>query len=779
MTIRKEGNNMGDETNQSSFWSRPTTRWVITAILGIVFLLALVVFLVANLVNDILLDPELYNSALEETGVYERIYTELLADPALKEATALFLGNLNLDPGLADNILTFTTSTLYLVLPPDTIQTAVEGAIYGMTAYLRGDAEELQPRLDLTAIADENLVADRIIDGVLAFLAELLAKESPDLPDRVRQLDQTELSAYLTNIGQGSIGSLPDSTSASVADLSTVELQTLVGVLLGSAAETASPNTRFQIEFALLADDLPGALALATSELLETRVEEAAVVLVNDLKNSEALNTLTTAARTVEQTEEELINRINAIRRVVIFLDSVLKPLMLLVMVLTLGTIVWIHADNLIEMLRTISVTLLATGAVVALAWLLLSFWLRQSLESQLATSSELPITLENMILDVVAAVSSSVWQEVLASVTVPIVLGLALLILSFLPRLTKTIDRLLKPVRRQRKIVIVGGVLAIVLVPVLLLALIRERQQPEMACNGYVELCDRPINDVVFAATHNAMSIAEYGWIWPSHDGNITNQLNAGVRAFLIDSHYWDDQAWIESHLHYLPPDLQVAWHDIVEKIELNQEDGTYLCHMMCSLGATNLAETFEEFRLFLETHPDDVVVLIIEDIVTPADTQKAFQDSGLEELVYTYEPGAPWPTLRQMIEENKRVLVLAEEERPPPDWYLNAWDYTEETPYLFSEVADFEDDTYSCQPNRGEVDKPFFLLNHWVTRISPSRVDAAIINDHEYLMDRVQQCAEERGQLPNFVAVNFYLNGDVFDVVDELNGVSNLVDQ
>jgi len=33
--------------------------------------------------------------------------------------------------------------------------------------------------------------------------------------------------------------------------------------------------------------------------------------------------------------------------------------------------------------------------------------------------------------------------------------------------------------------------------------------------------------------------------------------------------------------------------------------------------------------------------------------------------------------------------------------------------------------------------------------------------------------QCAEERGQIPNFVAVNSYLIGEVVDVVDELNGV------
>ncbi len=770
---------MSDESKQSSFWSRPATKWVFTIILGVIFVLALVVFLAANLVSNILLDPELYNSAMDDTNFYDRIYTELLADPAAEEATAILLANLNLDPALADKVLTWTTSTLYLVMPPESIQSAVEGFTNGFTAYLRGDTEELQPRLDLDAIADEGLLTERIVDGFLAFAAELLAENLSEQPGLERRLDQSELSSYLSQISQGSIGSMPVGSTVSVADLSAGERQALLDVLLEPAVEATSPTVRFQMEAALLANDLPGAVSLATRQLLESRVEKAAGEAVNQLKNSETLNTLTMAARTVEQTEEELLNRINAIRRVVVFLDSVLKPLMFLVMVLALGAIVWIHADNLTEMLRAASVTLLASGVTVALAWLLLSSWLRQSLEGQLGTSSVLPTTLENMILDVVATFSNTVWNEVLSSIIIPAVLGVVLLILSFLPHLIETIERWLQPVWRQRKIVIVGGVLAIVLIPVLLWSFIRERQQPELACNGHVELCDRPINDVVFAATHNSMSIAEYGWVWPSHDGNITNQLNAGVRAFLIDSHYWDDQAWIESHLDYLPPDLQVAVQDLLERIELNQEDGTYLCHMMCSLGATDLAETFEELRLFLQTRPNEVVVLIIEDIVTPADTQEAFDESGLDELVYAYEPGTPWPTLREMIEGNKRVLVMAEDEGPPPEWYLHAWDNTEETPYAFSDVADFDDESYSCQPNRGEVDKPFFLLNHWVTRASPSRIDAAIINDYDYLLDRARQCAEERGQLPNFLAVNFYLNGAVFDVVDELNGVSDLAGQ
>ena len=79
----------------------------------------------------------------------------------------------------------------------------------------------------------------------------------------------------------------------------------------------------------------------------------------------------------------------------------------------------------------------------------------------------------------------------------------------------------------------------------------------------------------------------------------------------------------------------------------------------------------------------------------------------------------------------------------------------------------------TSDCAPNRGGDDKPFFLLNHWIQRGSPDRVDASIVNDYDFLLARAQQCAKERGKMPNFIAVNFYQNGDVFGVVDTLNGV------
>ena len=58
--------------------------------------------------------------------------------------------------------------------------------------------------------------------------------------------------------------------------------------------------------------------------------------------------------------------------------------------------------------------------------------------------------------------------------------------------------------------------------------------------CNGSDDLCERRLDEVLFAGTHNSMSSALYaGWLFGEQIGPISDQLNAGVRALLFDTHY------------------------------------------------------------------------------------------------------------------------------------------------------------------------------------------------------------------------------------------------
>jgi len=64
----------------------------------------------------------------------------------------------------------------------------------------------------------------------------------------------------------------------------------------------------------------------------------------------------------------------------------------------------------------------------------------------------------------------------------------------------------------------------------------------PSGPCNGSLALCERPFNQVAFAGTHNSMSNAADGWMLPNQQHGIDQQLDDGVRVFLMDTFAWED---------------------------------------------------------------------------------------------------------------------------------------------------------------------------------------------------------------------------------------------
>ena len=67
----------------------------------------------------------------------------------------------------------------------------------------------------------------------------------------------------------------------------------------------------------------------------------------------------------------------------------------------------------------------------------------------------------------------------------------------------------------------------------------------------------------------------------------------------------------------------------------------------------------------------------------------------------------------------------------------------------------------------------RTLFLVNHWITDKTREVSNARRVNSRDVLLSRLEKCRAERGRMPNFVAVDFYDQGDLFDVVDTLNGL------
>jgi hypothetical protein len=263
-----------------------------------------------------------------------------------------------------------------------------------------------------------------------------------------------------------------------------------------------------------------------------------------------------------------------------------------------------------------------------------------------------------------------------------------------------------------------------------------------EPGCNGYAALCDRAYNEVVYPATHNSHAAVDEGYqtqFAATQKYGVAKQLDDGVRALLLDVTY----------------------------------DGgeTAACHGFCALGRTPHAKILGDIRSFLETHPREVLTIIYEDDISTADMEADFVKAGLIKYVYAHPDGAPWPTLREMVDANTRLVVAAENGGQDSGWYRNIWDVSWETPYGFHNADDF-----SCEPNRGNLNADLFLMNHWVNASItdlPSAEKSIAANQIEVLLERAQQCRSEGGQIPNFIAVDHYDRGDLFTVVDVMNGV------
>jgi hypothetical protein len=194
----------------------------------------------------------------------------------------------------------------------------------------------------------------------------------------------------------------------------------------------------------------------------------------------------------------------------------------------------------------------------------------------------------------------------------------------------------------------------------------------------------------------------------------------------------------------------------------------GIYLCHNFCEMGAITFASALDEIKSFVDTHPDDVVMAVIEDHTDPRETAAAIEASGLTDRAYTLDPGKPLPTLGDMIRSGRNLLVFAEEGGPgAPPWYHRAYEHWfQETTYTFDQPSQMD-----CTPNRGQPDAPLFLINHWLAASPPDPGRAASVNKQAFLEDRIRRCLDQRGLLPNVVAVDFSERGGLFTTTRRIN--------
>lgn len=334
----------------------------------------------------------------------------------------------------------------------------------------------------------------------------------------------------------------------------------------------------------------------------------------------------------------------------------------------------------------------------------------------------------------------------------------------------------------------VAAGVLAAVIIPQHLPQTddVQTAAGSEVGCNGYVELCDKPFNEVVIAASHNSMSVADGNWYLAEQPKDMVSSLDDGIRGLLVDTWYGipasngraitaprsvaNAEAELRAEYGQQVVDSVQRTIDRVRSATPTGEEQPYFCHTVCELGATAMKPEMQRLNTWLEEHPRNVVVLFLQDTVTPADTDKVLRETGLADRAYVHVDGQPWPTLGQMIDQGKQVFVLMENQGGGTEFpYLHqGFDVVQDTEYTFDQASDF-----TCTLKRGQADSPMLNINHWLASFAHLVSNAEKVNTYEALKARVEECEKVRDLAPTMISVNWYDKGDLFRVVNELNGV------
>jgi hypothetical protein len=358
---------------------------------------------------------------------------------------------------------------------------------------------------------------------------------------------------------------------------------------------------------------------------------------------------------------------------------------------------------------------------------------------------------------------------------------------------------------KRQRQLrprrVAVAGALAAVCVAAVVFALgftgatSNVTASSVRACNGYAQLCDRRLDEVVFVGTHNSMSAADTpGWLIPNQDRDIAQQLNDGMRVFKISTHYgvetpsgrvYTDIAGEGIRLNRVSAKLAPFARAALQRFSRSLNGGSprgkrqiWLCHTLCELGATNMIEYLNVIRRFLDLNPDQVIILFDEDYVAERDLQKAFEEAGLFDRLATLHYGQPLPTLGDLIRSRHNIVVFAQ--KPVSGGY--AWN----TPG-FNWIQDTllgakKPNQFTCKSKRGEQlsrgasYNPLLMMNNWADVFPPRPTPNIPLVQKAFILKRAQECIGQRGRIPNLILTDYYDRGQVAAAGDELNGVANV---
>lgn len=190
-------------------------------------------------------------------------------------------------------------------------------------------------------------------------------------------------------------------------------------------------------------------------------------------------------------------------------------------------------------------------------------------------------------------------------------------------------------------------------------------------------------------------------------------------------------------------------------------------------------LADALTDIRAFLDENKSAIVTIFFESYVSGSGlVDREFRESGIDKYVFnqaamTDNGKKPWPTLQQMREMNKRLVVFGTGKDGRP----SNWDYVVETQYDLKKSPGCEIRS-STTGNVAKQNVTLLTINHfyeWSYGQPYLPGVAMAVNDGAKLKERIGLCKKDTNRWPNFIALDFVESGvGIWPIINGLNASS-----
>lgn len=287
-----------------------------------------------------------------------------------------------------------------------------------------------------------------------------------------------------------------------------------------------------------------------------------------------------------------------------------------------------------------------------------------------------------------------------------------------------------------------------------------------------------RNYDEVSWLITHNAYNNPEINATDAGAGGrnqgkSINQQLNDGVRSFMIDLHH------------------QKVWNHVFSgKFVLGHSKFGAYWHYM------DWCNFLTKIKIFLDNNPDEIITLHIEvsDKVTelPGPLENTFfgwGDCGSQSDVSDYiyggnaDPNArfTWPSLHAMIAQNQRLVIFTEKKIPlASPWIRPEFEWTRQNDYAAHQVSELtQGHRYKLngQGGRGDVRSHKLTINNFCTDSALGYGDwnkSADANQYNKVYDKLIHSWFSFGKRPS-IAVDYY-EANNYSAMNAINNVNNI---